>query len=155
LIAFDIAADGRLSNRRVRAEGLAPDGICLDAEGAVWAQIADTRPHTGRADALRGAVVRVCEGGTVLQRIEHDRAIFAVMLGGPDRKTLFLLAAAWRGIEQVNEALAARTRQVLVCQAPVPGAGWPWQRPDRRMAVPTRSMGVFFPHSPIVLVPCH
>jgi sugar lactone lactonase YvrE len=47
------------------------------------------------------------------------------MLGGPDRKTLFLLAAQWRGIEQVNEALAARTGQVLVSQAPVPGAGWP------------------------------
>ncbi len=145
LIAFDIEADGNLSNRRVWAEGLAPDGICMDAEGAVWVGTAAIFAHTRRAGTPAGAVVRVREGGEVLQRIEHDRAIFAVMLGGPDRKTLFLLAAAWRGIEQVNEALAARTGQVLVCQAPVPGAGWPWQRPDRRMAVPTRSMGCLFP----------
>ena len=96
LIAFDIEADGSLSNRRVWAEGLLPDGICLDAEG-----------------------------GEVLQRIELDQACFACMLGGPDRKTLFLLAVEWRGIEQVNEAVAARTGKVLVSQAPVPGAGWP------------------------------
>nr|WP_236031791.1 SMP-30/gluconolactonase/LRE family protein [Ktedonospora formicarum] len=125
LIAFDIEADGSLSNRRVWAEGLAPDGICMDTEGAIWAQTANTRAHTGHDDAPEGAVARVCEGGEVLQRIEHDRAIFAAMLGGLDRKTLFLLAAQWRGIEQVNEAVAARTGQVLICQAPVPGAGWP------------------------------
>jgi len=69
--------------------------------------------------------VRVREGGEVLQRIEYDRAIFAAMLGGPDQKTLFLLAAEGRSIEQVNEAVAARTGQVLIRQAPAPGAGWP------------------------------
>jgi sugar lactone lactonase YvrE len=116
LIAFDIEADGSLSNRRVWAEGLGPDGICMDAEGAIW---------VGAGDAPEGAVVRVREGGEVLQRIEHDRAIFAAMLGGPDRKTLFLLAAQWRGVEQVNEAVAARTGQVLVSQISVSGAGWP------------------------------
>jgi len=116
LIAFDIEADGSLSNRRVWAEGLGPDGICMDAEGAIW---------VGAGDAPEGAVVRVRAGGEVLERIEHDRAIFAVMLGGPDRTTLFLLAAQWRGIEHVNEAVAARTGQVLVSQASVPGAGWP------------------------------
>jgi len=125
LIAFDIEATGLLSNRRIWAEGLGPDGICMDAEGAIWVQTGDTRSHTGRDDAPEGAVVRVREGGEVLQRIEHDRAIFAAMLGGSDRKTLFLLAAQWRGIEQVNEAVAALTGQVLVSQAPVPGAGWP------------------------------
>ena len=113
LIAFDIEADGSLSNRRVWAEGLGPDGICMDAEGAIW---------TGSGS---NAVVRVRESGEVLQRIELDRSPFACMLGGPDRTTLFLLAAEWRGIEQVNEAVAARTGQVLVSQAPVPGAGWP------------------------------
>jgi sugar lactone lactonase YvrE len=125
LIAFDIEADGSLSNRRVWAEGLGPDGICMDAEGAVWVQTADTRTHTRRDDAPEGAVVRVHEGGEMRERIEHDRALFAAMLGGPDRKTLFLLAAQWRGIEQVNEAVAALTGQVLVSQAPVAGAGWP------------------------------
>ena len=125
LIAFDIEADGSLSNRRVWAEGLLPDGICLDAEGAIWVQTAATFTHTRREDTPAGAVVRVREGGEVLQRIEHDRAIFATMLGGPDRTTLFLLAAEWRGIEQVNEAVAARTGQVLVSPAPIPGAGWP------------------------------
>lgn len=125
LIAFDIAANGSLSNRRVWAEGLGPDGICMDAEGAIWVQTADVRSHSGRDDAPEGAVVRIREGGEVLQRIEYDRAIFAAMLGEPDRKTLFLLAAEWRGIEQINEAVAARTGQVLISQAPVPGAGWP------------------------------
>jgi sugar lactone lactonase YvrE len=126
LTAFDIAADGGLSNRRVWAKGLGPDGICLDAEGAVWVGSADVRLHSGRADAPRGAVVRVREGGEVLQRIEHnDREIFACMLGGPERTTLFLLANEWRGIAQVNEAVAARTGQVLITTAPAPGAGWP------------------------------
>ncbi|TMC65709.1 MAG: SMP-30/gluconolactonase/LRE family protein, partial [Chloroflexota bacterium] len=125
LIAFDIEADGSLSNRRVWAESLAPDGICMHAEGAVWVGTAATFAHTRRVGTPAGAVVRVREGGEVLQRIEYDRAIFAAMLGGPDQKTLFLLAAEWRGIEQVNEALAARTGQVLVSQAPVPSAGRP------------------------------
>jgi len=125
LIAFDIEATGLLSNRRVWAEGLLPDGICLDADGAIWVQTAATFTHTRREDTPAGAVVRICEGGEVLQRIEYDRAIFATMLGGPDGKTLLLRAAEWRGIERVNEAVAARTGQVLVSQAPVPSAGWP------------------------------
>ena len=120
-----IEADSSLSNRRVWAEGLSPDGICMDAEGTIWVQTANIRTHTGRDDTLEGAVARVREGGEVLERIEHDRPIFAVMLGGLDRTTLFLLAAQWRGIEQVNEAVAARTGQVLVSQVSVPGAGWP------------------------------
>jgi sugar lactone lactonase YvrE len=125
LTAFDIAADGSLSNRRVWAEGLAPDGICMDAEGAVWVQTADTFAHTGREGAPHGAVVRVREGGEVLNRFETDRACFACTLGGPDGRTLFLLTAEWRGTEQVDEAVAARTGQVLVAPAPAPGAGWP------------------------------
>ena len=125
LIAFDIEADGSLSNRRMWAEGLSPDGICMDAEGAVWVQTAATRTHTGRDDAPAGAVVRIREGGEVRERIEHDRAIFAAMLGGPDRTTLFLLAAEWRGIEHIDEVVAARTGQVLITTAPAPGTGWP------------------------------
>ena len=116
LAAFDIETDGSLSNRRVWAEGRGPDGICMDAEGAVWVQT---------ADAPEGAIVRIREGGEVLERIERDRTIFAAMLGGADRTTLFLLAAEWRGIEHVDEAVAARSGQVLITKAPAPGAGWP------------------------------
>ncbi len=116
LTAFDIGADGSLSNRRVWAERLGPDGICMDAEGAVWVQT---------ADSPKGAIIRIREGGEVLERIDHDRAIFAAMLGGPELSTLFLLSAEWRGIEHVDEAIAARTGQVLITEAPAPGAGWP------------------------------
>lgn len=125
LSAFDITPDGGLCDRRVWAEGLGPDGICLDAEGALWVQTADTFAHSRREGAPHGAVVRIREGGEVLARIEHDRAIFAAMLGGPDGTTLFLLAAEWRGIEHVDEVVAARTGQVLVVEAPAPKAGWP------------------------------
>jgi len=113
LTAFDIAPDGSLSNRRVWAEidGY-PDGICLDADGAIWC-----------AAMLR--CLRVEEGGQVLATIELDRSPFACMLGGPDGRTLFVLAAEWRGTEEVDEALAARTGQVLTVRAPAPHAGWP------------------------------
>jgi sugar lactone lactonase YvrE len=114
LTAFDIDPDGGLSNRRVWAEGVGPDGICLDAEGAVW-----TQRFTGNA------CVRVAEGGEVLETIELDRSPFACMLGGPDGQTLFILAAEWRGIEKVDEAVAARTGQVLAVRAPALRAGWP------------------------------
>jgi len=84
LTAFDIAADGSLSNQRVWADlgtGV-PDGICLDSEGAVW-----------YADVPNKRCMRVREGGEVLQTVEVDRGCFACMLGGPDDKTLFILAA--------------------------------------------------------------
>ena len=113
LTAFDIAPDGSLSNRRVWAEidGY-PDGICLDAAGAIWC-----------AAMLR--CLRVEEGGRVSAAIDLDRSPFACMLGGPDGRTLFVLAAEWRGAEEVDEALAARTGQVLTVRAPAPHAGWP------------------------------
>jgi len=58
LTAFDVAADGSLSNRRVWAAGVAPDSICLDAEGAIWTHAADTRAHTGLDESPEGACVR-------------------------------------------------------------------------------------------------
>ena len=125
LTAFDIDAEGSLSNRRVWAEGLGPDAICLDAEGAIWVQTADTRLSTGNEDSPGGAVVRIREGGEVLNRVEHDRPIFGCALGGLDRMTLFLLAAEWRGTDKVADVVAARTGQVLTVQAPAPGVGWP------------------------------
>jgi sugar lactone lactonase YvrE len=125
LTAFDIAADGNLSNRRVWAEGIGPDGICLDAEGAIWTSSANTRVLTGRESDPEGECVRVREGGEVVERIELDRAGFACMLGGPDRRTVFMLAAEWRGVDGVDDVIARRTGQVLVAEAPAAGVGWP------------------------------
>lgn len=115
LTAFEIAEDGSLSNRRTWADGVAPDGICLDADGCIWASTA----HDANDCA------RIREGGEVLERIELDRFCFATMLGGPDRATLFMLVADWRGPENVEETIEARTGQVLVADAPAPGVGWP------------------------------
>jgi sugar lactone lactonase YvrE len=115
LTAFDIDDDGGLSNRRTWAEGIAPDGICLDTDGCIWAA-------TGYESK---DCARVCEGGEVLERIQLDRFCFASMLGGPDRRTLFMLAADWRGPENVDEVIAARTGQLLIADAPAPGVGWP------------------------------
>jgi sugar lactone lactonase YvrE len=111
LSAFDIAHDGALSDRRVWAElGQGGDGICLDAEGAVW------------TPAMK-ACLRVREGGEVLQRIELDRFCFACMLGGADGTTLFMMTADWNGPENVGKG--PRTGQVLTVAAPAPGAGRP------------------------------
>ena len=60
-----------------------------------------------------------------LQRIKIDRDLFATMLGGPDRRTLCMLVAEWHGTDKVDEAMARRTAQVLVADAPAPGVGWP------------------------------
>jgi sugar lactone lactonase YvrE len=114
LTAFDIESDGTLSNRRVWAElgdGV-PDGICLDADGAVW-----------YGDVPNKRCVRVAEGGQVLETIDLDRGCFACALGGPDRTTLFMIATEWRGPEHLGEG--SRTGQVLTANAPSPGAGWP------------------------------
>ena len=102
LTAFDVGADGDLSNRRVWADlgegGGDGDGICIDAEGAVWT------PVRGNACS------RVSEGGEVLQRIELDR------------RTLFMMAAERRPENPTGEP---RTGQVLTVEAPAPGVGWP------------------------------
>lgn len=117
LSAFDIDPDGGLSNRRVFAEGLGPDGICLDAEGAIWVS-------TGGS-----SVVRVAEGGEVLQRVElgEDQAPFALELGGPDGRTLFIMTAEWRGADSITENLdrltnGPRTGAVLTLPVEVPAA---------------------------------
>jgi sugar lactone lactonase YvrE len=125
LTAFDIAEDGSLSNRRVWAAGVGPDGICMDAEGAIWTCSADTFTHTGDEDSPQGEVIRVREGGEILERIPMDRAAFACMLGGSDGRTLFVLAADWQGVDAVEAQIGRRTGQVLVADAPAPKAGWP------------------------------
>jgi sugar lactone lactonase YvrE len=114
LTAFDIAPDGSLSNRRVWAEVGTdhPDGICLDADGAVW-----------YGDVGNKRCVRVREGGEVLQTIELDRGCFACMLGGVNKRTLFIMAAVWDPTNMMGGG--ARTGQVLTVEAPAPGVGWP------------------------------
>jgi sugar lactone lactonase YvrE len=114
LSAFDIAADGSLANRRVWADlgGGVPDGICLDAEGAVW-----------YADVPNKRCGRVREGGEVLQTVELDRGCFACMLGGPAGRTLFLIAAEWPAA--ASQSGGPRTGQVLTVEAPAAHAGRP------------------------------
>ena len=114
LIGFDIATDGALANRRIWADlgdGV-PDGICIDAEGAVW-----------YADVPKKQCARVREGGEVLQTIEVDRGCFACMLGGVDGNTLFITAQEWNGPDAIGKG--PRTGRVLAVQAPAPHAGRP------------------------------
>ena len=112
LTAFDIASDGSLFGRRTWAEvDNHPDGICLDADGAVW-----------YGDVGNKRCVRVREGGEVLQMIELDRGCFACVLGGPDRRTLFMTVNEWGGAEGMG---GTRKGQVLSVEADVPGIGWP------------------------------
>jgi sugar lactone lactonase YvrE len=113
LTAFTIGADGTLSARRTWAEtpGAFPDGICLDAEGAIWF-----------ADALGRACLRVQEGGEVVDRVETGRGCFACMLGGPDRRALYLMLA-----ESTQSAVVGERRdaQVAAVDVDVPGGGLP------------------------------
>ena len=69
--------------------------------------------------------IRVREGGEVLERIELGHPCFATMLGGPDRRTLFMLTADWRGTGGVEDVIKARTGQVLVADVSTAGVGWP------------------------------
>jgi sugar lactone lactonase YvrE len=113
LTAFDIGADGGLSNRRVWAKvDDHPDGICLDADGAVW-----------YGDVGNRRCVRVREGGEVLQTIDLDLGCFACVLGGPDRRSLFMVVNEWAGAEGLGGGRP--TGQVLAAEAPAPGIGWP------------------------------
>ena len=113
LTAFDVAVDGSLSRRRLWAqlEGAVPDGICLDAEGAIWV-----------ASPTSSEVVRVREGGAITHRVTTAQAAYACMLGGADRRTLFVLTAAGHDPET---ARAARSGRIEILPVEVPGAGWP------------------------------
>jgi sugar lactone lactonase YvrE len=113
LVAFDIEADGRLGSGRTWADlgDGTPDGICTDAEGAVW-----------YADVPHQACVRVAEGGQVLQTIRLDRGGFACALGGADGRTLCVVTAQWRGMA---ELVTPGSGQVLTAEVDLPGAGWP------------------------------
>lgn len=117
LTAFDVQPDGSLSNRRVFAENLGPDGICLDAEGAIWVQ-------TGRE-----GVVRVADGGEILQRIDlpENRAPFSLTLADFDGPTLCILTSEWHLDDTIANNLArlrsgARTGQIHTVPVAVPAA---------------------------------
>jgi sugar lactone lactonase YvrE len=120
LTAFDIQPDGSLTNRRAWADfggpGRAGDGICIDAEGAVWC--------TGMDDG-QPVVMRVREGGEVLERHDTELFGFACMLGGPDGKTLFVMESEWRGIEHMQAVIDERPGKVTTLRAPAPHAGYP------------------------------
>jgi sugar lactone lactonase YvrE len=114
LTAFEIAADGALSNRRVwadLADGV-PDGICADEENAVW-----------YADVPNKRCVRVREGGEVLQMVELDRGCFACALGGTDGRTLFMVGQEWHGPERMFAGPPSGV--VVMTEAPARRAGWP------------------------------
>ncbi|MGH7788554.1 MAG: SMP-30/gluconolactonase/LRE family protein [Candidatus Binatia bacterium] len=113
LTAFDIEPDGSLANRRVWAQlqGDVPDGICLDAEGAVWV-----------ASPLSHSVLRVRQGGEVTHRIAVEKQAFACMLGGPQRRTLFICTAS-DGAPATSQAL--RDGRIEIVEVDVPGAGLP------------------------------
>jgi sugar lactone lactonase YvrE len=113
LTGYDIGRDGRLSNRRVWADtpGDHPDGICVDADGAVW-----------YADVGNQHCVRVRAGGAVLAKVDLDRGAFACALSrGPDPR-LFVVGQNWAGPESMSSAPSG---QVVAFPAPAPGAGRP------------------------------
>jgi sugar lactone lactonase YvrE len=116
LTAFDIEADGSLSNRRIWAD-VTGDGICLDAEGAVWCSA------VGGDGA--NVVQRVREGGEILDRFEVDRPCYACTLGGEDGRTLFMVVQRWFGPDKMDELFEAKTGQILTARVAVPHAGWP------------------------------
>jgi sugar lactone lactonase YvrE len=113
LTAFDVAPDGALSNRRewARLDGAVPDGICLDAEGAIWV-----------ASPLSAEVLRVREGGAVTHRVPVETQAFACMLGGSERRHLFVCTALDSDPARCRET---RSGRIEVVEVEVPGAGRP------------------------------
>jgi sugar lactone lactonase YvrE len=111
LTGYDIGSDGSLGNRRVWAQtpGDHPDGICLDAEGAVW-----------YADVGNKHCVRVREGGAVLATVELDRGAFACALSRGEDPRLFVVGQIYGGPDSPQP-----TGRIVAFPAPAPGAGRP------------------------------
>lgn len=116
LVGFDVADNAALSGRRVWAAlEHAPDGLCADADGAVWV-----------ASVPGQHCVRVREGGSVLTTVAADRGCFACMLGGSDGRTLFIAAAEWHGMEAAMSEGPGETGRLLAApNQPAPHAGRP------------------------------
>ncbi|MFI5041346.1 MAG: SMP-30/gluconolactonase/LRE family protein [Acidimicrobiales bacterium] len=113
LTAFDIAADGSLANRRVWADlgGWIPDGICLDAAGAVWV-----------ANPFEPTVIRVAEGGETLDTVTLSQGGIACMLGGDAGDELFVVTAP---SAHPQEAAASPRGRIERARVNVPHAGLP------------------------------
>jgi len=113
LTAFDVAADGTLGRRRVWATlgDASPDGICLDAEGAIWV-----------ASPPTSAFLRVREGGEILDRITVPDQAIACTLGGLDGRTLFMVTGR---VAKEQRALAERSGRIQAMRVQVPGAVLP------------------------------
>ncbi len=113
LTAFTIQRDGSLTNRRPFADlgEAVPDGIALDAEGAIWV-----------ASPMSKEMLRVREGGMVAERLKFDTMPIACALGGPDRRTLFMLTSD--SIDP-DECRAKKTSKIWTKEVAVAGAGWP------------------------------
>jgi len=113
LTAFDRGPDGSLSNRRVWATlGMrAPDGICLDADGNVWV-----------ANAIAPECVLVAPGGAIVSTVRTSQPCFACMLGGPDRRTLYMMTAPSSAAAVVS---VARRGLIEFADVATAGAGWP------------------------------
>jgi sugar lactone lactonase YvrE len=113
LTAFTIEPDGTLTNRRVWAqlEGALPDGICLDAEGAIWI-----------ACPLSRRCLRVREGGEVVDEIPTGDAAFACMLGGDDRATLYICTSE---MGLASDTVVSRPGRIQAREVDVGGAGIP------------------------------
>ena len=122
LTAFDKSEDGSLSNRRIWAdlkvnaeEGTVPlpDGMCIDEEGAIWV----ASPSTAE-------VIRVHEGGMISERIPVQTNAFACMLGGEDRRTLFICTSNGSGVDP-GAALREKSGKIEITRVDVPGCGKP------------------------------
>jgi sugar lactone lactonase YvrE len=113
LTAFNIQSDGSLTNRRPFADlgEAVPDGIALDAEGAIWV-----------ASPMSKELLRVRDGGAVAERLKFDTMPIACALGGPDRRTLFMLTS-----DSINpdECRAKKASKIWIKEVAVAGAGWP------------------------------
>jgi sugar lactone lactonase YvrE len=111
--AFRIEDDATLADQRVWAqlERRGPDGCVLDAEGAIW-----------MADAFGGGCIRLAEGGEILDEVTASQPVFACTLGGPDRRTLYLITAPQYGEEQCAGKGLGR---IETTEVDVPGAGLP------------------------------
>lgn len=121
LVAFDRDEDGILYNRRIWAElPSGPDGICIDAEGAVWAAIPG-----------KGIVARICEGGFITDVIKCTDTPLCCMLGGDDRKTLFIVTVPVHNelntedLSNPEKATMQKGSVITRTTVEIPGAGWP------------------------------